>query len=317
MNKIGVDSLRARARSILNAPSTHRALTQTVRADIDSLRIEVGRLNASRVRDVPDLSGAEFRVFSQFGEDGILHWLTHRVPIDAATFVEFGVGDYRESNTRLLAEMANWAGLIIDGGTAHIEFLRESGIAWRHAVDALSVFLTAENLNDTISAAGYSGDVGLVSIDVDGNDYWMLDALTAVSPRILVVEYNSQFGPHAAVTIPYDPSFDRMASHWSGMYYGASIAALRASAYARGYALVGSNSTGTNAFFVRRDVLGSIRELTPRQAWRESRIRQSRGPDGELTYLADWREQLGLVAQMRLVDVESGRETTIGERLLQ
>ncbi len=107
-------------------------------------------------------------MFSQFGEDGIIQWLVQRVPIDEQTFVEFGVGDYSESNTRLLVEIADWQGLIIDGGDAHLQFLVDSGTAWRHTVDARSAFLTAENLDATISSAGYEGDVGLVSIDVDG-----------------------------------------------------------------------------------------------------------------------------------------------------
>jgi hypothetical protein len=80
---------------------------------------------------------AEFRVFSQFGEDGIIQFLTHRLaPPD--TFVEIGVADYAESNTRFLAMKDNWRGVIFNAGTAHIEFLRTSEMAWRYSIDAVS-----------------------------------------------------------------------------------------------------------------------------------------------------------------------------------
>ena len=317
--KFDPSTLKSKVRSILGAPSpaAFDSTSRRLRSDLDATRMEIGRLHASRMRDVAALNDAEFRVFSQFGEDGIIQWLVQRVPIDEQTFVEFGVGDYSESNTRLLVEMANWRGLIIDGDDAHLQFLVESGIAWRHTVDARSAFLTAENLDATISSAGYEGDVGLVSIDVDGVDYWMLDALNAVRPRILVVEYNSHYGPHRAVTIPYDPAFERMEAHWSGLYYGVSIAGLARCADRKGYALVGSNSTATNAFFVRRDVLGAIPEVAPEQAWRPNRVRQARGPDGELTYLSGVREQLSVFADKPLIDLDDGRETTVGELFLK
>ena len=316
MARFDPSALKEKARSLLS-PAPADSAARRLRADLDATRVELGRLHTARVRDAAALIDSEFRVFSQFGEDGIIQWLVQRVPIEEPTFVEFGVGDYSESNTRFLVELANWRGLIIDGGEHHLRFLVESGIAWRHTVDAVTAFLTAQNIDETISSAGYEGDVGLVSIDVDGVDYWLLDALTVVQPRIVIVEYNSHYGPARAVTIPYDSAFDRMAAHWSGMYYGASIAALARCADRKGYALVGSNSHATNAFFVRRDVLGTIPEVTPADAWRPNRIRQARGPDGELRYLSDVSEQLRLVADKPLLDLDHDRVTTVGELFLQ
>ena len=256
---------------------------------------------------------AEFRVFSQFGEDGIIQWLVQRVPLRERTFVEFGVEDYSESNTRLLVEMDDWRGLAIDASDRHEKFLAESWIGWRHSVEPLTAFLTTDNLNTVIGDAGFRGDVDLVSIDVDGVDYWMVDALSVVSPRILVVEYNSLFGPDACVTVPYAPRFDRTAAHFSTLYFGASIGALAHVGSAKGYALVGGNRAGTNAFFVRRDVLGDIPEQTPATVWRETRVRQARGQAGELTYLSDWREQRDLIGDCPLVDVRRNTTTTVAK----
>ncbi len=140
-----------------------------------------------------------------------------------------------------------------------------------------------------IGAVGLHGDVGLVSIDVDGVDYWLLHALTVVSPRILVVEYNSLFGPNARVTVPYSPDFDRTAAHFSNLFFGASHAALTDLASEKG-SRSWVRTAGTNGFFVRRDVLGPMHELAAADAWRETRVRQSRDPTGALTYVTGLRK---------------------------
>ena len=272
-------------------------------------------MHASRVRGVADLEAAEFQVFSQFGEDGIIQWLVDRTPLGERTFVEFGVENYREANTRLLVEMDDWCGLVIDSSDRHQRFLEESGIAWRHTVVTRTAFLTTENLNAVIGEAGFSGDIDLVSIDVDGMDYWMLESLSIVSPRILIVEYNSLFGPDACVTVPYAPRFDRTTAHYSTLYFGASIRALTELAAAKGYALVGGNSAGTNAFFVRRDVLGDTRQQSPSTAWRQSRVRQARDEAGELTYLSSGAEQRRLIAECPLLDLATGCETTVARAI--
>ena len=278
---------------------------------LDATRVEIGRLNADRVRSVAHLADAEFRVFSQFGEDGIVQWLVQRVELPSHTFVEFGVESYRESNTRFLVEHDDWSGLAIDGDDQHKAFIAESQLGWRHSVDTRTAFLTAQNLNSVIGDAGYRGDIGLVSIDVDGMDYWLLEALSVVSPRLLVVEYNNLFGPDRAVTVPYDPKFDRTKAHWSTLYFGASLAAIASLAQAKGYALVGSNQV--NAFFVRRDVLGSIPEREVADVWRESTVRQARDADGQLMYLSRREPQLRLIADLPVLDVLSGKTSPIGQ----
>ncbi len=292
------------------------AATQGLRSQLDAIQIQIGALESRRVAQLPptDIREAEFKVFSQFGEDGIIQYLVHKVPIENDVFVEFGVEDYSESNTRFLLSKDNWRGLIIDGGTDHFDFLARTGLDWRHHVDAVSAFVNRDNINELIDGAGVGGDIGLLSIDIDGNDYWVLEAIDGVSPRILVVEYNSTFGPEAAVTIPYDEGFRREAAHYSNLYWGASIAALARLAAAKSYALVGGNSAGNNAFFVREDVLGALPAVEPRAAYAEARFRESRSEEGEFTYISDLTERLRTIAELPLWDVDAATLTTIGKR---
>ena len=196
-------------------------------------------------------------MFSQFGEDGILQFLLAHVPIERESFVEFGVEDYSEANTRFLLIHDHWRGLIMDGSASAMAGVRASSLAWRHHLTAVDVWVTAENINQLLSDNGCSGDIGLLSIDVDGVDYWIWKAIEVVQPRIVVCEYNALFGPTAEVTVPYDPAFSRSAAHHSWLFFGASLGALARLAEAKGYQLVGVNAAGNNAFFVRKDVAGN------------------------------------------------------------
>jgi hypothetical protein len=284
--------------------------------ELDSLRAQIGRLQAAQnERLAPgEVRKAEFSVFSQWGEDGIIQHLIRHVPIEDEVFVEFGVADYAESNTRFLLVNDNWRGLILDGGTDHQAFLRRTGLDWRHHIDAVSAFIDRDNIDGLIRGAGVEGDIGLLSIDLDGNDLWVLERISAVSPRILVAEYNATFGPEAAVAIPYDPGFQRTQAHPSNLYWGASIKALEIVARRRGYTLVAGNRAGNNVFFVRDDVLGSLPPLAAADAWAPSRFRESRDAEGELTYVGDREERLRIIREMPLWDVEGERDTTVAER---
>ncbi len=281
----------------------------------DRQALAIGRMEARAVRSASfqDLHDAEFRVFSQWGEDGIIQFLISRVPIERKVFVEFGVEDYREANTRFLLENDYWRGLILDGGTDHLDFVRRGDLHWRHTIEAVSVFLTRDNVNEAIRSGGVEGDVGLLSVDVDGNDYWLLEAIEVISPRILVVEYNSLFGATAAISVPYRGDFDRHRAHWSGLYYGASLSALVHLASGRGYQLVGCNRAGTNAFFVRADVAGNLPAVSTANAYVESQHRESRDPGGRLTYVSRQEEQVELISDLPVVDVRTGGRGKMSE----
>jgi hypothetical protein len=277
--------------------------------EVHQLKMLLGRELAAQVKShgiYEDIHEAEFKVFSQFGDDGILQYLIHETRPEQKTFVEFGVGDYREANTRFLLMNDNWRGLIMDGSHEAMEAVRRDVLYWRFDLTAFGAFITRENMNQLISENGFRGEIGLLSIDIDGNDYWIWEQIDVVQPVIVTIEYNSVFGSQHAVTIPYDSAFFRTSAHYSNLYWGASLRALCLLAEKKGYAFVGSNSNGNNAHFVRKDRLGRIRALSPEQGYVESKYRESRDQDGNLTYLSG-AHRLNEIKEMQVYDVEKAR----------
>ena len=247
----------------------------------------LGRIESRQLRTLchKDLIANEFRVFSQWGEDGIIQHLISTVEIDRPIFIEFGVQNYIESNTRFLLTNNNWSGLIIDGNQQYINFIRNDPIYWQYNLKAEFAFITCENINNLISGSGICGSIGLLSIDIDGNDYWVWKSIEVISPVIVVIEYNARFGPDDAVTVPYDPEFVRERAHHSMLYFGASLPALVLLGTQKGYAFVGCNSAGNNAFFVRRDRLPSeLAALSVADGFVRNQYRESRDALGRLTF---------------------------------
>ena len=269
----------------------------------------MGRLLADHVADkqsIRSLRDVEFRVFSQWGDDGIIQWLVAQLPELPKRFVEFGVEDYSESNTRFLLVNNNWSGLVMDGSAANMSRLQRRGWFWRHDLTAVPVFVTRENVDELIAAWLGNNDLGLLHIDVDGNDYWLWDAITCTTPSLVIMEYNALFGSERAVTVPYATDFQRHAAHYSGQLFGASLAALAHLAESKGYVLIGSNSAGNNAYFLRRDLVSD--RLPPRsvsEAFVESHFRDSRDENGRLNFDSFERRQ-ATIRGLPVVNVING-----------
>lgn len=279
-------------------------------AKILAARALIGQVRSAGV--LARLRDAEFRVFSQFGDDGIIQYLIHLLEPMEDRFIEFGVQDYSESNTRFLLLNDNWRGLVLDGDAASMNRVRAQDYHWRHDLTAVSAFVDRDNVNGIFRDHGFAGSIGLLSVDIDGNDYWVWEAIDAVDPVIVVCEYNAVFGPSQAVTVPYDPAFQRSRAHPSNLFWGASLKALCLLAERKGLAFVGANGAGNNAYFVRKDRLGPLRPLACEEGFVDSRFRESRGPDGELTYLrGDARRRV--IADMRVVDVATGKTVRLGD----
>lgn len=257
---------------------------------IDALLILQGKLLASR--NLANLSpneihNAEFKVFSQFGEDGIIQYLIEKtkITLSETIFIEFGVQNYIESNTRFLIMNNNWKGLVIDGSENNINFIKQQNLYWRHDISAINAWINRDNINNIIASEGFSGSVGILSIDIDGNDYWVWEKIQSVDPIIVIIEYNSLFGGDFPVTTPYDPDFLRENAHYSHLYWGASIGALTHLGEKKGYKLICSNSAGNNLFFVKADRLGEMKPQSASEAYVECRFRESRDTNGNLNYL--------------------------------
>ncbi|HYC58504.1 MAG TPA: hypothetical protein VEK79_02970 [Thermoanaerobaculia bacterium] len=270
----------------------------------------MGRLLSETVKakqSIASLEEVEFRVFSQFGDDGIIQWLVNHVELPGRTFVEFGVEDYRESNTRFLMMNDNWSGLVMDGAESNVARIVGAEYFWRYDLTAKAAFIDKDNINDLLLKHAPGRELGLLHVDVDGNDYWIWNAIDAVSPVLVILEYNSVFGIDRAITVPYDKTFHRTAAHSSNLYFGASLRALHQLSERKGYAFIGCNSAGNNAYFVRRDRLnGTVRETSLERGYVLSKFRESRDGQGRLTYLAG-RDRLEAVRGMPVFDVDSGR----------
>jgi hypothetical protein len=198
------------------------------------------------------LSEAECRVFSQNGEDGVIHELVGRIDGVPKTFVEFGAARGQEGNCVLLADVAEWSGLFI-------EMDREMSAALRSKYSAISRVqtvretVTPNNVDELLLAAGIDEQFGVWSIDVDGPDYWIWKA-SGFRPAIVVIEYNGMFEPDSRVACPYVEG-----ARWDGgREFGASLGALYDLGREKGYTLVHTELTGVNAFFVRDDLADGL-----------------------------------------------------------
>ena len=288
-------------------------MTEDVRLRIDESKILTAKvlIEGLRVRGILNsITEAEFKVFSQFGDDGIIQYLIQNIQIPNDSFIEFGVDNYAESNTRFLLINNNWRGLVMDSSSTNIDHICNSDIYWKYDLTAVHAFVSKENIDHTLSKNDFFGEIGILSIDIDGNDYWVWESITVVNPVVVIIEYNSLFGYHDAVTVPYDPDFHRTKSHSSNLYWGCSLKALCLLADRKGYVFAGSNSNGNNAYFVRKDKLGSVRPVTLEEGYVESRFRESRDSEGRLTYVSG-HKRLGLIENMALYDIEKDARISV------
>jgi hypothetical protein len=253
----------------------------------------------------------EFRVFSQFGEDGILQHLTRCVEIKNRTFIEFGVEDFLEANCRFLLMKDNWKGFVIDGSRSNMERLRKSYFFWKHHLIAHDAFITKENINDLLARSGFDEQVGILSVDLDGNDYHILQAVDFYKPCILICEYNAVFGATRKISVPYQPDFYRTEAHSSNLYWGASLSAMTYLAEKKGYSLVGTTTASGNAFYVRNDLVSDKLEvLSAESAYSPSLFRESRDEQGHLTFLAG-DKRLDIIRGLPVINVETNTVETI------
>jgi hypothetical protein len=228
--------------------------------------------------DVPGLGRYEYSWLSQNGEDGIIRYLFEKIGFESRYFVEFGF-HAKQCNVLRLMRHEGMRGIVMDGSTENCSFFNYAADKLElEGVRAIQAFITLENLEDLIRDNGAPEEIDFLSLDVDGNDYWFWQKLECVSPRVVCIEYNAGVGPELSWTVPYDPEFERYTKHPSGFFHGASLSALEKLGTEKGYRLIGCDSTGTNAFFLRHDVeLAEVPTLTAREAFRPHRNWLGRG----------------------------------------
>ena len=246
----------------------------------------------------------EFKIFSQWGDDGIIQYLIKNVSVENEIFIEFGVGNYLESNTRFLMMNNNWSGFVMDSSLESMNSLSARDWFWKYSLKNKVAFITKDNINQLLSETGFS-NIGILSIDIDGNDYFILEEidLSRLNPSIIIIEYNSIFGYERPVTVPYRKDFDRNKAHYSNLFFGASISALNYLAVKKGYSLVACTLSGNNAYFVRKDLLSEkVKEASIKSAYKKSLFRESRNLDHSLSFLMG-EERMEIIKGLLVINV--------------
>lgn len=216
---------------------------------------------------------AEFKVYSKHGGDGILLYIFSKVGALNHMAVEMGIENGTECNTANLAINFGWKGLLIDANKEWVDHARSFFAlqlgSMASNLKVVECFVTAESINPLFISTQLKGEIDLLSIDVDSNDYWIWKAITEISPRVVVIEYNATYGSSRSMTIAYDPNFHfQEHSKLYPLYFGASLSALVKLGKEKGYILVACDVHGHDAYFVRSDVAqGKFIELSPTEAF--------------------------------------------------
>ncbi len=255
-----ISKLWRKLKALLRAGTQLERLEQVITERLERLELLLAAGQVERELAKPALADPKrlerygLHGLSQFDADGILHEIFQRIGEKHRTFVEFGTGDGQENNTAYLL-CQGWRGLWIEGSD-DLHAGQQRNFAWAIRAGRLRCvksFLTRENIDTVVRDAGFSGPIDLLSIDVDGNDYYLWEALTCVEPRVVVVEYNAAAPPPLRWVMAYK------AEHQWDMrsnYFGASLASLEALGKRKGLRLVGCDVVGLNAFLVREDLCG-------------------------------------------------------------
>jgi len=246
-------------------------------------------LNRNKYDEVEDLIETEVKIFSQNGEDGIIDYLVHKLKVDKKNFVEIGVGNYRESNTRFLYNRYHPKGLIIDyiddmkkKVTKHVNF-------WKGDLRICNQKIDADNILDILNK-NCDYEIDFFSIDIDSIDYWIIKKLKNNISKIFVAEYNPVFGAELEVTVPNISGFERSKYHYSYLCYGMSLKALINLMDQKGYYFIGTNLQKINAFFIlkefKKEVFFKNIKIKSLDNYTNSNIRDSRDINNNLNFLS-------------------------------
>ena len=262
-----------------------------------------------------NLWDAEVKIYSQWGEDGILDYIFQRLEIPKPKVIEFGAGNFSECNSRFLAENLNASVVAIDGREDLIETISKTDLPWKTHILGLQTWVTPSNVNQLIKKAHhFMGGVDMLSLDLDGNDFWIINAADLTGIMVVVVEYNPLFGNLKALTVPEEDAFDRTKKHFSWLYHGASLKAFVNVLSDKGFRFIGTNRVGNNAFFVATDASHLI-PFSPdpnNDCYFDWRVRESRDRSSQLSYLSG-EERTTEIQNLPLVDLLTTKLTNLRE----
>ena len=273
-------------------------------------KLMLGNIYLNQIRKkydfIKNLQEAEYKIFSQTGEDGIIDFLLKKLDILNCKFVEIGVGDYSEANTRYIYEKSFSEGLIIDIENNLRDKVSKNINLWKGLLHVENIEINSENINEILDKYNLNANLDLFSIDIDGIDYWVIDNLKPQISKLFVLEYNPTFGHNLEITIPNIKNFNRFKSHYSGCYYGCSLKAMIKLMDRKGYDFLGTNKLNFNAFFASKNITHTFENLKQNLDSLENysliKIRDSKNKEGELDFL-DKKQRLIQIKNLEIIDV--------------
>jgi len=259
-------------------------------------------------KNISNLNEVDFKVFSQNGEDGIIDYLLFSLQIEKPKFIEIGVGDYYESNTRFLFERSSGDGLIIDIIDNFQKRVEKNIRLWRGNLKILNRKIDSENILATLKEFNFFDNIDLFSIDVDGIDYWILEKMPKKFCKLIVAEYNPYFGSNLEISVPNDKNFDRSKYHHSNLCFGASLKSIINLLDRKGFVFLGTNLFKNNAFFVNSDFKDNLFLEIPNNnelnSFTNASFRESRDINNKLNFI-DPKDILNEIKKCDVVDLSN------------
>lgn len=268
----------------------------------------------NKYNEFHNLEELDFKIFSQNGEDGIIDYLLHSLKIFKPKFVEIGVGDYSESNTKFIFERTSSEGLIIDIIENFEEKVKKNTKIWRGNLNIVKRKINSDNILSTLKEFNFLKDIDLFSIDIDSIDYWVLEKLPKKFCKIIVVEYNPFFGSKLKITVPNIKNFDRSRYHYSNLCFGASLKSYIDLMTDKEFTFLGTNLFRNNAFFINNDFIDMLSIEIPNTQnltrYTNAQFRESRNQNNELNFVPP-NKILKEIKDCEVIDLENDRNKTI------
>jgi len=269
--------------------------------------------NRNRYENIKDLTEIEAKIFSQNGEDGIINYLINKLNLNSKNFVEIGVGNYRESNTRFLYNKFHPKGLIVDYIDDMDKKVKPFVNLWKGDLRICNKQVNSENILDILNS-NCDYEIDIFSVDIDSIDYWIIEKLNKNISKVFIAEYNSVFGADLEVTVPNISGFERNKYHYSNLCYGMSLKALINLMDQKGYYFIGSNLQKINAFFVSKEFIKEEFfkniEIKNLEYYTSSNIRDSRDKNYNLNYLSG-SEKFKEIAECKVINLKDNKRELV------
>ena len=265
-------------------------------------------------KNIKNISNTEFKIYSQNGEDGILDYLIYSLKIERPKFIEIGIGDYSESNTRFIFERTSPKGMVVDCIDNLEKKIKKKVKVWRGDLKIINKKINTKNVLQLLDKDNMLNDLDLFSIDIDGIDYWILERLPKYFSKIVVLEYNPTFGFDLEVSVPNISNFDRTKYHYSNLCFGMSFRAAVNLMDKKGFYFVGSNFLNNNAFFVskkyKKNVYFKNLKIDNTKSNIQSNFRESRDRKNRLNYLSG-KNKLKEILDCKIVNLRNKKKDII------